>query len=201
MSSTVTDTHALVWYVNDTNDLSVAALNSFEAAEQSGSLIYVPAIVLVELRYLVEKARDITERDYQTIVDLLKNSQSAVTLAPLDLAVAEAFADSARNCSRYAGSDYCRYRTCIKPAAGNSRPQNPRAVEHRHNLVRAINEQKNARGLPDDGWASRISFGTKCDSVRTSNAARTASPGPDAAHPPAFASRRSGRSWPTAASR
>lgn len=89
MSSIVTDTHALIWYVNDTNDLSADALDAFEVAERSGSLIHVPAIVIVELRYLVEKARDITESDYQTIVGLLKNPQSAVTLAPLDLAVAE----------------------------------------------------------------------------------------------------------------
>lgn len=96
MSSIVTDTHALIWYVNDTGDLSTDALNAFEAAEQSGALIYVPAIVIVELRYLVEKARDITESDYQTIVGLLKNLQSAVTLAPLDLDVAESLAQIPR---------------------------------------------------------------------------------------------------------
>ncbi len=96
MTSIVTDTHALIWYVNDTNDLSADALDAFEVAEQSGSLIYVPAIVIVELRYLVEKARDITESDYQTIVGLLKNPQSAVTFAPLDLEVAEALAQIPR---------------------------------------------------------------------------------------------------------
>ncbi len=88
MSSIVTDTHTLLWYVNDTGNLSEIAETAFEQAEQAGDLIYVPSIVVVELRYLVEKGREIDETDYQTIVSLLKSGSSALTIAPLNLEVA-----------------------------------------------------------------------------------------------------------------
>ena len=54
MSAVVADTHTLLWYLNDLPQLSAAALAALEKAEQSGSPIFVPAIVLVELRYLIE---------------------------------------------------------------------------------------------------------------------------------------------------
>ncbi|MGH9803055.1 MAG: type II toxin-antitoxin system VapC family toxin [Blastocatellia bacterium] len=96
MSSIVADTHTLLWYVNDTGHLSKLAETAFEQAEQSGDLIYVPSIVVVELRYLVEKGREIVESDYQTITALLKNHSSALTVAPLDLKVAESLSQIPR---------------------------------------------------------------------------------------------------------
>ncbi|MEP7336567.1 MAG: PIN domain-containing protein [Acidobacteriota bacterium] len=89
MSSIVADTHALLWYINDTGDLSALADAAFEQAERAGSLIYIPTVVVVELRYLVEKRREIDESDYQTVVALLKDNFSALTPAPLSLQVAE----------------------------------------------------------------------------------------------------------------
>lgn len=55
-----------------------------EAAEAVGAPIYVPSIVVVELRYLVEKGT-ITEADYGTVITTLKDSTTVLTLAPLDL--------------------------------------------------------------------------------------------------------------------
>lgn len=88
MNSVVADTHTLLWYINDTGHLSPSAEAAFEQAEQAGDLIYVPSIVVVELRYLVEKGRDIDESDYQMIVSLLISQTSALTSAPLTLEVA-----------------------------------------------------------------------------------------------------------------
>jgi PIN domain nuclease of toxin-antitoxin system len=96
MSSIVADTHTLLWYVNDTGNLSQLAETAFERAEQAGDLIYVPSIVIVELRYLVEKGRDINESDYQTIVSLLANRSSSLTLAPLNLGVADSLSQIPR---------------------------------------------------------------------------------------------------------
>ncbi len=96
MSAIVADTHSLLWYVNDTGDLPNLADLAFERAEQSGDLIFVPSIVLVELRYLVEKRREIEETDYQSILALLKSRFSALTLAPLDLKVAESLSQIPR---------------------------------------------------------------------------------------------------------
>ncbi len=96
MTAVTADTHAVLWYLNDLPALSSDALQALEYAEQSGTPIYVPSIVLVELRYLVEKGRDITESDFQTVMTELRNPASALTLAPLDELVAETLAQIPR---------------------------------------------------------------------------------------------------------
>ena len=92
MSAVVADTHAVLWYLIDVTLLSANALQALERAEQSGARIYVPSIVLVEIRYLVEKGRDLVESDFQTILAELRDPTSALTLAPLDELVAETLA-------------------------------------------------------------------------------------------------------------
>ena len=89
MSAVIADTHALLWYLNDLPQLSQPALTAFESAERTGLPIYVPAIVLVELRYLVERGRDIFESDFQLVSAELKSPTSALTLVPLDQFIAE----------------------------------------------------------------------------------------------------------------
>lgn len=89
MSATVSDTHSLLWYLDDSTKLPADAVAAFEAAEKSGSPIYVPAIVLVEIRYLVEKGRDVSESDFQLIVAELNNGSSALTFAPLNQRMTE----------------------------------------------------------------------------------------------------------------
>ncbi len=89
MSAIVSDTHSLLWYLNDSAKLSADALFSFEQAETDGQPIYIPAIVLVEIRYLVEKGRNILESDFQLIIGEMKNHLSALTFAPLNQPIAE----------------------------------------------------------------------------------------------------------------
>ncbi len=89
MSAVVTDTHSLLWFLNDSRKLSFDALTAFENAERGGFSIYVPAIILIELRYLIEKGRDIFESDFRLIVTLLNSPASALIFAPLNQAVAE----------------------------------------------------------------------------------------------------------------
>jgi hypothetical protein len=55
MSDYVTDTHALFWYLADDSRLGDEANRAFEEAEQGHALIYVPAIVLAEMYYLMAK--------------------------------------------------------------------------------------------------------------------------------------------------
>ncbi len=88
MNAVVTDTHALLWYLSNSNKLSTEALAAFETAEQNGFEIYVPAIVLIELRYLVEKGRDILETDLSRVAGKLTDRTSALTFAPLNQATA-----------------------------------------------------------------------------------------------------------------
>ncbi len=88
MSAIVTDTHALLWYLNDHPKLSPAARLAMETAEAAGAPIYVPSIVVVELRYLAEKGT-ISEADYGLVISTLKDPVTAPTLAPLDLDTAD----------------------------------------------------------------------------------------------------------------
>jgi PIN domain nuclease of toxin-antitoxin system len=56
--SVVADTHAMIWYVDAPNELSPAATAVMDvAANTSGEYIFISAITLVEMRYLVEKSR------------------------------------------------------------------------------------------------------------------------------------------------
>ena len=89
MSAVVADTHSLLWYLNDSTKLSTDALSAFENAEQNGFPIYVPAIILIEVRYLVEKGKDIFESDFQLIVNELNSSTSALTFVALNQKISE----------------------------------------------------------------------------------------------------------------
>ncbi len=57
MPSFVTDTHALIWSLQNDPQLGVHARQIFAAAGQGETLIYVPTICVVEMIYLQEKKR------------------------------------------------------------------------------------------------------------------------------------------------
>ena len=55
MNDYVVDTHALYWYLTNSPLLGTNASQAFDEADQGNALIYIPAIVLVELYYLNAK--------------------------------------------------------------------------------------------------------------------------------------------------
>jgi PIN domain nuclease of toxin-antitoxin system len=57
MPAVVADTHVTVWYLLEPQKLSQNATAALEAAEAAGDPIYVSAISLVEVTYLVEKGK------------------------------------------------------------------------------------------------------------------------------------------------
>ena len=57
MPSLVADTHAAVWYLLDSPRLSRAARERMALTIAGGDPIFIPSICIVELVYLVEKAR------------------------------------------------------------------------------------------------------------------------------------------------
>ncbi|WP_242048406.1 MULTISPECIES: hypothetical protein [Nostocaceae] len=57
MNDLVTDTHALIWYLEDSQNLSNAANEAFERCDRGEISIYIPTICLVEIVYLQEKGR------------------------------------------------------------------------------------------------------------------------------------------------
>ena len=57
MSDVLTDTHALICYLEDSPRLSLAANRLFDRCELGEINIYIPTICLVEMVYLQEKGR------------------------------------------------------------------------------------------------------------------------------------------------
>jgi PIN domain nuclease of toxin-antitoxin system len=57
MADYVTDTHALIWYLEDSDKLGRQADAAFDACDGGQSTIFIPTICLVELIYLQEKGR------------------------------------------------------------------------------------------------------------------------------------------------
>lgn len=88
MSAVVIDTHILLWYLFDATKLSPAAAQALLQAEADSASIYVPAMSVVELRYLVEK-KSFTEAHYQVVLNVLRDPLQLPTVAPIDLDTAD----------------------------------------------------------------------------------------------------------------
>lgn len=91
MPDAVADTHALIWYLADSPRLSQAANEIFEACDRGESVIFIPAICLVEIVYLQEKSR-IPHNMLDRFNMALKAGMSGLLVAPLTAAVVEAMA-------------------------------------------------------------------------------------------------------------
>jgi PIN domain nuclease of toxin-antitoxin system len=83
------DTHAAIWYLRPSKELSPAALHAIRQAIGLGKPIYISAISLVETIYLVERGRLPLEA-LQRFEDALTDRASGMVVVPLDTAVAEA---------------------------------------------------------------------------------------------------------------
>jgi PIN domain nuclease of toxin-antitoxin system len=57
MTGYVTDTHALVWFLEDSAKLGPEGSAAFDACDRGETTIFIPTICLVELIYLQEKGR------------------------------------------------------------------------------------------------------------------------------------------------
>ena len=88
MSAVVADTHSLLWFITNDARLSKQAGDAMDEAEATDSPIFVPSIVIVEMRYLVDKRR-IDEAHYQLALKTVRDPLTAPTVAPLDLATAD----------------------------------------------------------------------------------------------------------------
>jgi PIN domain nuclease of toxin-antitoxin system len=95
MSDVVVDTHALVWYLEDSPRLSPAARQVFDACDRGEIAIYVPTICMVELIYLQEKGRIPGELKAELNAQLQAGT-SGLILMGLTPEVAEAVAEVPR---------------------------------------------------------------------------------------------------------
>ena len=89
MAAIVADTHAAIWYLLGSQRLSSAAGAAFDEANASSERIYLPAISLVEVIYLVEKQR-LPADVLDLLIHAIEKLETGLTLAPLDLDVVRA---------------------------------------------------------------------------------------------------------------
>lgn len=96
MTDYVADTHALIWYLENSSRLGSHARAAFDACDRGEIRIYVPTICLVEIVYLMEKGR--ISPDMKSMLDLaLKSEESGLVLTDLDVDVAEQVANVIRD--------------------------------------------------------------------------------------------------------
>ena len=96
MAALVADTHSILWYLAGDPELSKRAVEALDAATEGGYPIYVPAICLVELVYLVEKKRlPVIARE--RLLQALDDPDRPPRLVPLDRAVVDAVETVSRN--------------------------------------------------------------------------------------------------------
>lgn len=79
----VVDTHALVWYLTDPDQLSIRARAVFGDADR-GQRVAISSITLIELVYIAEKRRDgIDPAVVSRVLDILDSGSSPITVAPV----------------------------------------------------------------------------------------------------------------------
>ena len=82
----VADTHAIIWYLVEPERLSQVALDALEGAIAAGSPVYISAISLIEICYLIEKRR-IASDLLQRILVVLNEPDPSLIVVPIDLAI------------------------------------------------------------------------------------------------------------------
>jgi PIN domain nuclease of toxin-antitoxin system len=77
------DTHALIWYLSESKQLSEKANRVIDKAFQNSETVYISAITVVEIIYLVEKGR-IPKQALELLLPALEDS-SVLTIDNIDL--------------------------------------------------------------------------------------------------------------------
>ena len=88
MTAVVADTHTIIWYLRENARLSQAAMTALDTALAAGNSIYVSAISVVELGYLVERYR-LPEEAFEQLINALSDPGTGLAIAPLDLITAQ----------------------------------------------------------------------------------------------------------------
>jgi PIN domain nuclease of toxin-antitoxin system len=78
MTDAVTDTHALIWYLEDSPRLSQAANQVFDQLDRGEIFIYIPTICLVEIVYLQERGRIAPNLKAQLETELLAGNSNLI---------------------------------------------------------------------------------------------------------------------------
>jgi PIN domain nuclease of toxin-antitoxin system len=96
VTSLVLDTHAIIWYLDNSPRLSQTAGDAIQDAIAAALPVFVSAISIVEITYLVEKGR-LTASQLANLLALLRNPNSGIRVAAIDLDVSEHVAQVPRD--------------------------------------------------------------------------------------------------------
>ena len=88
MASLVADTHSAVWFVLEAPELSYTARKQMRDALAAGNRIYISAISLIEMLYLVEKSR-IPRIALNRLLKFIADPTSGFAVAPVNVQVAQ----------------------------------------------------------------------------------------------------------------
>lgn len=94
--SGVLDTHAIIWYLLQSPELSPTALNFIRNALRSQSRMYISAISIIEIVYLTERGR-VLPHALPLLHSFLSNPSAGLVVAPVDTGVAGALQGIPRN--------------------------------------------------------------------------------------------------------
>jgi PIN domain nuclease of toxin-antitoxin system len=96
MVAVVADTHTIIWYLREATQSSKVALASLDGAVQSGEPIYLSAISVVEVAYLVERYR-LPEVAFEELMNALSDPVTGLEIVPLSLEIAQTLRQIPRN--------------------------------------------------------------------------------------------------------
>ncbi|MBD1848101.1 type II toxin-antitoxin system VapC family toxin [Cyanobacteria bacterium FACHB-63] len=86
MMAVVIDTHIIVWYILEPEKLSDIASQRLEQAVNDGESIYLSAISIVEICFLIERGR-LPAIVLDRLAEAINQADSSVVLIPLDQAI------------------------------------------------------------------------------------------------------------------
>ena len=96
MSAVVADTHTIIWYLRSPEKLSTNAVNALDNALNNDESIFISAISIVEMNYLVEKNR-IPSSSLEQLLQIIDDPFVNLFVVPLDIPVAKAFTQIPRD--------------------------------------------------------------------------------------------------------
>jgi PIN domain nuclease of toxin-antitoxin system len=96
MTGVMADTHALFWYLFEPARLSEKALSRLRGTVRGGETIYLSAVSIIEVRYLVEKGR-LPPEAYDNFVMALHDPDEPLVVLAIDEDVALAVERIPRN--------------------------------------------------------------------------------------------------------
>lgn len=96
MSSVIADTHTIIWYLSNNEKLSATAGTALSDSIAQGDNIFVSAISLIEITYLIEKGR-LANEAITSLKAAIQDPVIGIELIPIDIEIATAIAQIDRD--------------------------------------------------------------------------------------------------------